>query len=127
VSTQGRVYYGLGLDSDGQSTGVLLRGGAFFTAHITIPSEREDDGQFHFRDFHLTLEPVNGAALRKGRQHLYFRTHGLEPLDAVTWQDDQGRPRVGRTDNEFNVAELTKLYNLVIAFKAEISAKKKPV
>ena len=41
VSTQGRVYYGLGPDSDGQSTGVLLRGGAFFNAHVTIPSERE--------------------------------------------------------------------------------------
>ena len=41
--------------------------------------------------------------------------------------DDQGRPRVGRTEIDFNEAELTKLYKLVIAFKAEISAKKKPV
>jgi len=45
----------------------------------------------------------------------------------VTWRDDEGRPRVGRTDNEFNEAELTKLYKLMIAFKAEINAKKKPV
>jgi hypothetical protein len=31
---------------------------------------------------------------------------------------------VGRTDNQFNEAELTKLYKLLIAFKAEINAKR---
>jgi hypothetical protein len=46
------------------------------------------------------------------------------PLDAVTWRDDEGRVHVGRTDNQFNEAELTKLYKLVTAFKAEINAKR---
>jgi hypothetical protein len=46
-----------------------------------------------------------------------------EPLDAVTWRDDEGRVHVGRTDNQFNEAELTKLYKLVIASKPRSTPK----